>query len=126
MVSASRADEIRVLAHDLGERIDEGDYRVGDDPRWGDRMRDLGFVMDCFHSFEDAYGTGYWEPDKLAGIVGGIDDLQLLGDAAFSVWRYINHWAMADTTDEFRVLRMLLARIEELTQGDEPSPTPAP
>ncbi len=107
--------EINRFARELGARLDAGDRGVCDDPRWGERMRDLGFEMDCWHSFEETYGVTYGDPKALAPVLGNVDDLRVLCSGVFSQWRYINHWAVSDTTDDYRGLRMMLARLEELT-----------
>ena len=53
----------------------------------------LGFKMDCGQAFTERYGqaaTDYLELDK---IIDDVTDVDLLGSAIFSQWRYFNHWA---------------------------------
>lgn len=45
----------------------------------------LGFEMDCGQSFCKRYGHN---PD-----MNYVDDIQVLGSAIYSQWRYFNHWA---------------------------------
>ena len=53
----------------------------------------LGFEMDCGHSFQERYGVAFNDVRELLKIIDEIDDMQLLGSAIYSQWRYYNHWA---------------------------------
>ena len=53
----------------------------------------LGFEMDCGHAFSEKYGNAVHDVDALERIVDQITDIQLLGSAIYSRWRYFNHWA---------------------------------
>ena len=51
--------------------------------------------MDCGEAFERTYpGIHLGDADELQGVINTIDDINLLGSAVFSRWRYYNHWAM--------------------------------
>ena len=116
MDDKGRIEEIIRFARELGALLDSDDPGVCEGPYWSERMRDLGFEMDCWESFDKVYGTHSAEtPEGYARLLERVDDVQALGNGAFSQWRYINHWATGDTTGDLRALRMLLARLEELT-----------
>lgn len=80
--------------------------------KWSDKFRDqdinyielvdrfmaddcdaLGFEMDCGNAFETKYGKAVYDDRELAEIIDTADDLNLLGSAIYSRWRYFNHWA---------------------------------
>lgn len=66
-----------------------------EDTAFADECFALGFQMDCGESFIAAYPdlnvfSDYRELDK---IIDSVEDIQLLGSAIFSKWRYFNHWA---------------------------------
>ncbi len=53
----------------------------------------LGFQMDCGHAFSEKYGVAASKYDELDKIIDNITDIDLLGSAIYSQWRYFNHWA---------------------------------
>jgi len=53
----------------------------------------LGFQMDCGHAFESEYGAASYDPVMLKRVINSVSDIQLLGSAIYSRWRYFNHWA---------------------------------
>lgn len=53
----------------------------------------LGFEMDCGHAFEQQYGSAAHDCDALDKIIDEVMDVQFLGSAIYSRWRYFNHWA---------------------------------
>ena len=58
----------------------------------------LKFEMDIFESFKAKYGT-----DDPIEVLDKVDDIDCLGAAIFSQWRYFNHWAWdASEIDEHR------------------------
>ena len=59
----------------------------------GNECETLGFVMDCEKSFFEKYPDAF--PDNLAQFINDINDLQLLGNALYSQWRYYQHWTCA-------------------------------
>lgn len=58
-----------------------------------DDCKRLGFEMDCGHAFGEEYGTAASECEDLRRVIDQVTDIQLLGSAIFSQWRYFNHWA---------------------------------
>ncbi|OUP64166.1 hypothetical protein B5F13_08830 [Drancourtella sp. An177] len=53
----------------------------------------LGFQMDCGHAFSEKYGSAASRYDGLNKIIEDVTDIDLLGSAIYSQWRYFNHWA---------------------------------
>ena len=53
----------------------------------------LGFEMDCGNSFSEKYGDAICNSRELEKVIMDVTDVQLLGSAIFSRWRYFNHWA---------------------------------
>lgn len=58
-----------------------------------DDCADLGFQMDCGHAFSEKYGSAASKYDELDKIIDDVTDIDLLGSAIYSRWRYFNHWA---------------------------------
>lgn len=67
----------------------------------GEGMSDLGFVMDCGESAEEAVPDANIFRSNEA-LLRNIDklDVQTLGNAVYSQWRYWNHWAMSPMAEE--------------------------
>ena len=53
----------------------------------------LGFKMDCGNGFSEKYGEAVNDYEELLKIIDDVDDIDLLGSAIYSQWRYFNHWA---------------------------------
>ena len=53
----------------------------------------LGFKMDCGGAFSEKYGSAVHDFMELDEIINEVTDVDLLGSAIFSQWRYFNHWA---------------------------------
>ena len=73
--------------------------------------------MNCGYAFEDRYGDAFRNPDALEKVIDSIDDIQLLGSALFSKWRYYNHWAMGESIraeESMRWFNMIIKRMMEL------------
>lgn len=73
--------------------------------------------MDCGHSFNEATGLLLGDERGLCRVLDDIDDVRLLGDAAFSQCRYITHWSYAPEYESVGWIVMVLKRVEELTSG---------
>lgn len=58
----------------------------------------LGFQMDCGHAFSEKYGNAASRYDELDKIIDDVTDIDLLGSAIYSRWRYFNHWAYDAST----------------------------
>ena len=84
-----------------------------------DDCQELGFKMDSGHSFYERYGCAVNTADELLKIIDRINDIQLLGAAIYSQWRYFNHWAYSSA--EILELQnrewfiIALKRLEELS-----------
>lgn len=94
-----------------------------EDTAFADECFALGFQMDCGESFIAAYPdlnvfSDYRELDK---IIDSVKDIQLLGSAIFSKWRYFNHWAgngeEITLTENRGWFITALGRLELLTSG---------
>lgn len=53
----------------------------------------FGFEMDCGHAFQEKYRDAFNNLSTLSGVLDLVDDIDLLGSAIYSKWRYFNHWA---------------------------------
>lgn len=84
---------------------------------WAVRFRELGFEMDCGHSYEELYGLALYDAQGLRRELERIDDVQTLGNAVFSQCRYITHWSMGPCERELDWLGIALGRLEELTRA---------
>ena len=62
--------------------------------RFGDECIALGFQMDCGKEAERLYpGCLRMNDFDPEAIVNHINDIDLIGSAVFSQWRYLTHWA---------------------------------
>jgi hypothetical protein len=53
----------------------------------------LGFEMDSGDAFSKRYGSAVHDYEELDKIIDYVNDIELLGSAIYSRWRYFNHWA---------------------------------
>jgi len=53
----------------------------------------LGYKMDCGNAFSERYGKAVNDYEELDKIIDDVNDIDLLGSAIYSQWRYFNHWA---------------------------------
>lgn len=53
----------------------------------------LGFEMDSGNEFSKRYGNAVHDYEELDKIIDYVNDIELLGSAIYSRWRYFNHWA---------------------------------
>lgn len=82
------------------------------DKSFGDEMKAAGFEMDCGHGLHDKYGVGF---DGVLSIIDRINDIDDIGAAIFSHWRYFQHWA--DSADEiYDYLDWFIAMFAKLKQ----------
>ncbi len=79
--------------------------------------------MDCGHSFNNATGLLLGDERGLDRVLGDVDDVRLLGDAAFSQCRYITHWAYSLEYESVGWIVRVLGRMEELSDRDTFSPS---
>lgn len=69
------------------------DYTELIDRQLADDCAALGFIMDFGHSFSQKYGRAFNKYNELYSIINNVTDIQLLGSAVYSQWRFFNHWA---------------------------------
>ncbi len=57
-------------------------------------MFSLKFEMDCGQAFKAAFPNtnAFYDYKAFEKIIDQVDDINLLGSAIFSKWRYITHW----------------------------------
>ncbi|WP_026528026.1 DUF6998 domain-containing protein [Butyrivibrio sp. VCD2006] len=70
-----------------------------------EKCEELGFFMDCGHTFESIYGKDTLNnKEAFHRALAVVEDPILLGSAIFSIWRYYTHWAYDTniTSDECR------------------------
>lgn len=79
----------------------------------------LGFEMDCGVSFTKAYGEGIWYSYKnLSMAEDKINDIQIIGSALFSKWRFFNHWSYSHANeDDKKWFLILLKRMQKVANG---------
>jgi hypothetical protein len=100
----------------LNKGLSEAEFKQ---PLLGEELRELGFTMDCGHSFEKKYSgkNGFTDNREFEKIIQTID-VKMLGDAILSQWRYWNHWSdyehMEDT--DFQWFVIALKKLAELTE----------
>lgn len=86
----------------------------------GDECHRLGFVMDCGESFSEKYGQASNDFAELEIIIDTVNDVNLLGNAVFSQWRYFNHWAYSGAEilepKNRKWFVIALTRLAELTE----------
>lgn len=58
-----------------------------------DDCNTFGFEMDCGYAFQEKYKDAFNNLRTLNRVLDRIDDIDLLGSAIYSKWRYFNHWA---------------------------------
>ena len=78
------------------KKISEAEFT---DRGFGDECVVLGFEMDCGESFRRMYGTAEKDADELEKIINSVTDINLLGSAILSRWRYFSHWIYEPITE---------------------------
>ena len=79
---------------------------------------DVGFQMDCGAAMEEHYPGSTQSAENLEFIIHCVTDIDLLGSAIFSKWRYYTHWdydmnaILSDEAREWFITAF--ARLEEL------------
>ena len=80
----------------------------------------IGFEMDCGESFNRAYSNGenLGRTEHLEKIIDKVDNVELLGSAIFSKWRYITHWSQESgfSSDNKAWFIMALNQLKRLTE----------
>ena len=72
-------------------RNQEIDYIELVDHYLADDCKELGFEMDSGEEFSKRYGSAVYEYKELNKIIDYVNDIELLGSAIYSRWRYFNH-----------------------------------
>ena len=81
-----------------------------------ERWSSLGFKMDYGESFvEEFTWDAFLKLDKLKEIIGKVCDVQQLGDAIYSEWRYITQVSNAHTEEETEWLLIALDRLIKIS-----------
>ncbi|MDF1494845.1 hypothetical protein [Caproiciproducens sp. CPB-2] len=106
-----------------GEKTTEHEVAEG----FSEECFSLGFEMDCGHSFKNAFpdANAFQDYESLDRMIGQVDDIDLLGSAIFSQWRYITHWSYGESllSDKNRPWFILaFSRLIVLTSEDGASP----
>lgn len=73
--------------------------------------------MDCGRSFNERTGLLLGDERGLDRVLENVDDVGLLGDAAFSQCRYIAHWAYSLEHESVGWVIRVLRRMEELAES---------
>ena len=84
----------------------------------GESLSELGFIMDCGESAENAFpGVGVLNDNEALQSVIDQFDIQTLGNAIYSQWRYFNHWSMAPMEEkDYQWFVIALSRLAELCE----------
>lgn len=94
----------------------EAYYRFFDDNAFPDECRQLGFEMDCGHSFEEAYDAAWHDLEVLKEKIERINDINIIGNGLFSQWRYYNHWSLGHANEESKEWFLILfLKLKELS-----------
>lgn len=100
----------------LSSEVEEG---------FADECLELEFKIDSGKAFEEEYPDALQDYHKLDTIIAQVSDIQLLGSAIFSKWRYITHW---DDTGELlsdenrKWFITALGRLALITEDNEERP----
>lgn len=92
---------------------------------FADQCFSFGFEMDCGNRFIETFSSNaFYKNEVLDKVIDDIDDIQLLGSAIFSQWRYVTHWAdYSNLLDEEHRPWFITAfgRLAVLTEGTNAS-----
>ena len=102
---------------EFGRHLEHRDVYGLLDYDWAERFWALGFEMDCGHLFNERTGLLLGDERGLDRVLESIDDVRLLGDAAFSQCRYITHWAYSLEHESVGWIVRVLGRMEELADS---------
>lgn len=82
----------------------------------GEECEALGFQMDCGHEFVRLY-PGYFSLDKtFDDISESITDIDVLGSAIFSQWRYLTHWTFFGYTLDKQTTSWFIAALSRMIE----------
>ena len=88
---------------------------------FGNECGNIGFQMDCGKEFINLYPDCFNIPnDRINSVITTIRDVELLGSALYSQWRYLTHWAGRYSLDQDTChwFSVILGRIKELAESN--------
>ncbi|KRN28315.1 hypothetical protein IV38_GL001313 [Lactobacillus selangorensis] len=126
MIAMANRDKLEQFAEKWLAKFqaEQPDYIELVDHYLADDCQALGFEMDSGKAFCKQYGNGnaYADPDELDLIIATITDVNLLGVALYSRWRYFNHWAYSAKEiirpENRQWFVLILTRMLQLAQGE--------
>lgn len=85
---------------------------------FGDKCCRLGFRMDCGKEFIRMYPECFdMYSKKIETVIDSIEDIDLLGSAVYSQWRYITYWTQGPVDEETcRWFALVLGQMKKLTE----------
>jgi len=110
---------IQFFTEEFG-RTRESYYRFFDNEEFPNDCRNLGFEMDCGHSFGETYGHDAWNSSEaLSKMIDKVNDVNVIGNGLFSQWRYFNHWSSPSHADgeSKEWFLMLFRRLKSLSES---------
>lgn len=92
MPAESRKQKVYKFAEKWHKKFqdEKANYAEFVEATMGEELRKLDFEMDAGKSFIETYGEHAFDDENM---IGRVEDLELLGAAIYSNWRYFNHWA---------------------------------
>ncbi len=102
--------EERFLSGEISDHEFEGEF--------GEACRTLGFQMDCGQGLSSQYpGCFRIDSKELPATAALIRDVDLLGAAVYSQWRYLTHWTQYVLDEKTRRwFALCLGQMRELTR----------
>ena len=96
----------------------DSSYRAFFGSKFPNDCRKYGFEMDIGQSFIEAYGECAWHHlDCLEPIIDKVDDINIIGSALFSKWRFFNHWSCSPPEeDDIKWFLLLFRRLRDLSE----------
>ena len=107
-------DEVNAMARYYREYFSQPGNDLDID-HFEERWSSVGFKMDYGESFvEEFTWDAFLKLDKLKEIIGSVCDVQQLGDAIYSEWRYITQVSNSHTDEETEWLLIALDRLIQI------------
>ena len=108
-------DDVRAMAEYYYTYFSQPDNDLDID-HFEERWSGVGFKMDYGESFvEEFTWDAFLKLDKLKEIIGNVCDVQQLGDAIYSEWRYITQVSNSHTEEETEWLLIALDRLIKIS-----------
>ena len=101
---------------DYYECYPKSKYDIFEYSEFAEECWSLGFEMDCGESFIKNYGEEAWHSGEVVtSIAGQMNNIEIIGSGLFSKWRFFNHWACSDPTeDDVKWFLTILRRMQEI------------